>query len=94
MEKDLLKENGWKFNFDYSGIVVYTKGDVKKDDGRGAYLEIDKKTKLITISTTDKGYKSVDVIEDTVPNISVKFKGDFENIDTLDYICKLIRLKV
>ena len=93
MDKNILKEKGWDFEFDYADIISYNKGDIKKDNGNGVVLEINKNTKLVTISTTDKGYKTVDVVENTVPNISVKFKGYIENIDDLDYVCKLIKIK-
>jgi len=88
MTKKDLEERGWIFSYEFDNILHFDKGDTWKDDGNGAFLYFDTKINNITIITTDKGFNM------DGPVSSPKFNGTCENIDTFDFICKLIRLKI
>lgn len=79
--KEELEARGWSFDSYY-----FTKGDIWKDNGGGASLQILKDNKIL-IMTTDEGWTK------DGPEISIKFKGLCPDILTFDLICSLINIK-
>ena len=85
MSKEELEESGWVFKYDILNEQKFEKGDVWKDDGQGAFLNI--KDGKITIITTDKGFNQ------DGPNHSVKYNGKCNSMEQFDTICEMIELK-
>ena len=86
MSKEELEESGWVFKYDILNEQKFEKGDVWKDDGQGAFLDI--KDGKITIITTDKGFNQ------DGPNHSVKYNGKCNSMEQFDMICEMIELKI
>jgi len=85
-KRESFIERGWVFMSEFDNRITFTKGDVYKDNGQGAFLTV--KDNHIVIQTTDVGF-----IQDG-PNISVKFNGECNTPDEFDMICKMIGLKI
>lgn len=88
MEKEILLKQGWLFKFEWNNVLKFEKGDVWKDDGQGAFLEVDVINKTIKITTTDKGHNM------DGPNYSVKFNGNCNDMETFKKICDMINFKL
>ncbi len=85
MSREEIEESGWVFQYDILNEQKFEKGDVWKDDGQGAFLNI--KDGKITIITTDKGFNQ------DGPNHSVKYNGKCNSMEQFDMICEMIELK-
>jgi hypothetical protein len=81
-----LKERGWEFKYDILNEQKFQKGDIWKDDGQGAFLNI--KDGKITITTTDKGFNQ------DGPNYSIKYNGKCNSMEQFDMICEMIELNI
>lgn len=70
LSKEILQSEGWNYSFNYGGEtptkIEFTKGDVWKDSGRGAFLTFLPNSNEIKITTTDIGFNQ------DGPNHSVK----------------------
>ena len=86
LNRENFINKGWEFMSEFDNRITFTKGDVYKDNGQGAFLTV--KDNHIVIQTTDVGF-----IHDG-PNISVKFNGECNTPDEFDMICKMIGLKI
>ena len=86
LNRENFINKGWEFMSEFDNRITFTKGDVYKDNGQGAFLTV--KDNHIVIQTTDVGF-----IQDG-PNISVKFNGECNTPDEFDMICKMIGLKI
>jgi hypothetical protein len=86
MERKDFEQRGWKFNYEFDNEMRFEKGDVWKDDGYGAFLNV--KNNVVKLITTDKGFNQ------DGPNHSVKFNGECNTMEEFDLICKMIKLKI
>ena len=86
MSKEELKERGWEFKYDILNEQKFQKGDIWKDDGQGAFLNI--KDGKITITTTYKGFNQ------DGPNYSIKYNGKCNSMEQFDMICEMIELNI
>ena len=85
-KRESFIDRGWVFMSEFDNRITFTKGDVYKDNGQGAFLTV--KDNHIVIQTTDVGFNQYG------PNISVKFNGECNTPDEFDMICKMIGLKI
>jgi hypothetical protein len=86
LNRENFINKGWEFMSEFDNRITFTKGDVYKDNGQGAFLSV--KDNHIIIQTTDVGFNQYG------PNISVKFNGECNTPDEFDMICKMIGLKI
>ena len=86
LKREDFINKGWVFMSEFDNEIIFTKGDVYKDNGQGAFLSV--KGNHIIIQTTDVGFNQ------DGPNISVKFNGEYNTPDEFDMICKMIGLKI
>jgi hypothetical protein len=86
LKREDFINKGWVFMSEFDNEIIFTKGDVYKDNGQGAFLSV--KDNHIVIETTDVGFNQ------DGPNISVKFNGECNTPDEFDMICKMIGLKI
>jgi len=88
IDKDFFTYKGWRYSFNFRNVYTFEKGDVWKEDGKGAFLEFDENLMKIKITSTDKGFNS------DGPNCSVKYNGFCRNEDEYNTIIELINLNI
>ena len=86
LKRENFIDKGWVFMSEFDNEIIFTKGDIYKDNGQGAFLSV--KGNHIIIQTTDVGFNQ------DGPNISVKCNGECNTPDEFDMICKMIGLKI
>ena len=85
MSKEEFERVGWVFKSEYLGEQKFTRGDIWKDNGQGAFLSVT--NGRIIITSTDEGFNQ------DGPNYSVKYNGKCNSIKQFDMICEMIELK-
>jgi len=85
--EDKLIAKGWKKTSEFSGRISFTKGDIYKLHGHGAFLDLNTNDGTVKITTTG------DKFSRDGPELQVRYNGFYQNEDTFNMICKLIELK-
>ena len=88
IDKNFFIYQGWKYSFYFRNVYTFEKGNVWKEDGKGAFLEFDENLMKIKITSTDKGLNS------DGPNISIKYNGFCRNENDYDTIVELLDLQL
>lgn len=91
LTKEYLEQHGWKIISDFREVIKFTKGDVWKDNGGGAFLTYDTNP----ISSTNTAHKIIIVTTDPGfdmdgPKNSPKFNGICPSVEDYERIVELI----
>ena len=87
VEEKLIKK-GWNKKSQFRGVIKFDKGDVYELHGLGAFLTLDTNDGTVKITVTgDEFYRDG-------PTLNTVYNGLYQNEDTFNMICKLVKLKI